>query len=97
MGRYSGNGMGPGFRVYWPPARSGKAMQADLDRRHGRDPETLAADRELQRVAGLSRHLGNLVQEARLSGMHPLRTLKVLENEIRYADRCDKALKASKR
>jgi len=43
MGRYSGNGMGPAFRVYWPRSRSGKAMQADLDRRYGRDPETIAA------------------------------------------------------
>ncbi len=37
----SGNGMGPAFRAYWPRSRSGKAMQADLDRRYGRDPETI--------------------------------------------------------
>ena len=96
MGRYSGNGMGPAFRVYWPRSRSGKAMQADLDRRYGRDPETIAALRELQHVAGLSRHMGDLVQKFQETEMHPLRILAALANEIRHAERCAAALKASK-
>ena len=96
MGIYSGNGMGPAFRAYWPTARSGKAMQLALDKRHRRDPETLAAICELQRVANLNRHIDYLVQEAIMSGTHPLQILKMLADEIRHAEQCDRALKASK-
>lgn len=97
MGKHSGNGMGSAFRAYWPPARSGAAMQRDVDRRHGHDPETVRANRELDRVAGLGRHMGELVRKTRLSGAHPLEILKALADEIRHAERCVAALGAARK
>jgi len=40
--------------------------------------------------------MGDLEQKLQATGMHPLRILAALANEIRHAERCATARKASK-
>ncbi|WP_156634256.1 hypothetical protein [Methylobacterium sp. Leaf113] len=86
------------FQAYRPTkGRSGAAMQADLDKKHQRDADSIEAQREIDSLKGLDRSLSERIEELEFEGVPARKILNRLAKQIARARQLAAALDAERK